>query len=832
MDSSGRLNASGFRIIPSRLQKIKTAATGNSNRRGTSSKVALLLALLCIGLPAISTTSCSHPARQSHSVKFVVHLDSLARVKQVYLTGNNSHLGNWKPAAVPMDRESDSLWSKTLSFKNGETVEYKVTAGSWWTEALGSNGKIYDRPRLRVESDAVVRVNVHDWLNKMENGRPVLTAARFRPDRSDLSLDDLWKYHSGDSAVWADLKYDDNSWPITNPYVMWTRPSDPQWRGVGWFRFHMYVDSSLWNRTLAIRIAQMGASQIYYNGKLLYSFGKVGTSATTTVPNAMSWWQEFRIDPQRDQLIAVRYAEYDRRSLMKMGYFPGFLISMRELNTAFQTAGGVRENAARQMVFTLVPLILFFLHLSLYGFFRKQRQNLYYAICMLGFAGVTYFGYERNVITDVYTVLILTKLGSLSVAVAIFFGLMTGYEMNYVRLPKRFWFFLGMFCLISVTAVAGYNGMFQMGLTYLFFGFTFLEITFTSFRKNEKETHGGWIVLAGFALMSVFIALQILVDYSVIPGVFGLSQLYVYGMMGFAVSMSVFLSYNFARVNEDLEKQLDNVRRLSERAIEQEREAHKLDLERRTIEMESERKSRELESARELQLSLLPRAVPKLKGLDVAAFMKTATEVGGDYYDFFELDDGCFMAAVGDATGHGLKAGNLVTTTKGLLNILSGTESVEEILKLANGAIKRMDLHMLTMCLAVARIRGKNLTYASAGMPPLLVYRAKSGRCEQRVLKAMPLGAVARFPYKSTSVTLHHGDVVAMVSDGLFEIFDARQETYGMENIGASLTKHAGKPAEDIVRCLFEDGRAWGAESQLADDLTIVVIKVTDREAK
>jgi len=186
------------------------------------------------------------------------------------------------------------------------------------------------------------------------------------------------------------------------------------------------------------------------------------------------------------------------------------------------------------------------------------------------------------------------------------------------------------------------------------------------------------------------------------------------------------------------------------------------------------------------------------------------------------------MVVVGDATGHGLKAGNMVTATKGLLNILSSRENVEDILASANHAIKRMKLPMITMCLAVARISGNRLWYSSAGMPPLLVYRAKSGLCEQHVLKAMPLGAVENFPYECTSLALSRGDVVVMTSDGLQEIFNEKRDIYGIDNVMRSLKVHAGKSAEEIVRGLFEDGTAWAGNTIPADDLTIVVIKKTD----
>ena len=207
--------------------------------------------------------------------------------------------------------------------------------------------------------------------------------------------------------------------------------------------------------------------------------------------------------------------------------------------------------------------------------------------------------------------------------------------------------------------------------------------------------------------------------------------------------------------------------------------------------------------------------------------MKTATEVGGDYYDFFASPNGSLTAVIGDATGHGLKAGNMVTATKGLLNILAGEARVEDILLSASAAIKDMNLHMLTMCLAIARLDRTSLSYASAGMPPMLTYRAATGTTEQHVLKAMPLGAVRDFPYKSLSTTLARGDVVVFVSDGLQEMFDAQRETYGIENVVRSLERHAAKPAQEIIDGLVADGMAWAGDTPLADDLTVVVVKIS-----
>ena len=84
------------------------------------------------------------------------------------------------------------------------------------------------------------------------------------------------------------------------------------------------------------------------------------------------------------------------------------------------------------------------------------------------------------------------------------------------------------------------------------------------------------------------------------------------------------------------------------------------------LQLENERKTKELEEARQLQLSMLPKELPKLPNLDIAVYMKTATEVGGDYYDFIVGLDGTLIVAIGDATGHGMKAGTIVSMVKAL----------------------------------------------------------------------------------------------------------------------------------------------------------------------
>src|SRR5262249_2460297 len=134
--------------------------------------------------------------------------------------------------------------------------------------------------------------------------------------------------------------------------------------------------------------------------------------------------------------------------------------------------------------------------------------------------------------------------------------------------------------------------------------------------------------------------------------------------------------------------------------------------------VENERKTRELVRARELQLSMLPRAMPSLPGLDVAAATQTATEVGGDYYDVRLAGGGGLLFAFGAATGHGLAAGIVATAAKALFTSLAPGAAPRELLVHCDRALAAMRLPTLRMCLSLAHVSPRGVTIACAAMPP------------------------------------------------------------------------------------------------------------------
>ncbi|MEM6648495.1 MAG: PP2C family protein-serine/threonine phosphatase [Bacteroidota bacterium] len=250
------------------------------------------------------------------------------------------------------------------------------------------------------------------------------------------------------------------------------------------------------------------------------------------------------------------------------------------------------------------------------------------------------------------------------------------------------------------------------------------------------------------------------------------------------------------------------------------------ELERQLLEAENARKSQELEEARDLQLSMLPAQMPDHPEIEVAAYMQTATEVGGDYYDFKQADDGTLTLAVGDATGHGTRAGMMVTATKSLWHAFADEPDLDHVLQRASRVLKAMHLPKLYMVLALARIRHQTLELVGAGMPPALIYRAATGEVEVVPLKGLPLGSPVVLPYRKTCHALAPGDTVMLMSDGFPELFNPANEMFGYEQAVGIFEAVAAEAPQAIVEYFKATGRAWAEGRPSDDDITFVVFKV------
>ncbi len=248
--------------------------------------------------------------------------------------------------------------------------------------------------------------------------------------------------------------------------------------------------------------------------------------------------------------------------------------------------------------------------------------------------------------------------------------------------------------------------------------------------------------------------------------------------------------------------------------------------EKRAIEAENERKTKELEEARQLQLSMLPKALPNLPNLEIAAFMRTATEVGGDYYDFIVQDGSILNVGFGDATGHGLQAGTMVTLMKGFFTSDAANLEIQDFMSHCTAMIKEIKLGRILMSFSLLKIIDHKLSLTSAGMPPVYLYNNQAKDVEEILIQGMPLGAMKKSSYKVVEKDLKCGDTLLLLTDGLPEQMNNKDEMFDYSRVKCQFKAIAENTPEAIIEKLVKSGDEWMGERIQADDISMVVIKV------
>lgn len=268
-----------------------------------------------------------------------------------------------------------------------------------------------------------------------------------------------------------------------------------------------------------------------------------------------------------------------------------------------------------------------------------------------------------------------------------------------------------------------------------------------------------------------------------------------------------------------------DLRQNQERLLDEERSRREQEIERRLLAAQYERKSAELEEARRFQLSLLPSSPPSHPELEVASYVHTATEVGGDYWDYLLAPDGTLTLVIGDATGHGARAGTMVTVVKSLFATFSPEDSLAEFLERANQSIRRMGLERMAMALTLARFRPGVVEVAAAGMPPVLIHRAAAGTIEDVMIEAPPLGTLP-YSYGSRTLSLASGDAVLLMTDGFPELSDAEGEPFGYVAVEREFAAASHDTPRGILDHLSAAADAWTRGEPPTDDITFVAVKV------
>ncbi|MDX1546042.1 MAG: PP2C family protein-serine/threonine phosphatase [Rhodothermales bacterium] len=251
---------------------------------------------------------------------------------------------------------------------------------------------------------------------------------------------------------------------------------------------------------------------------------------------------------------------------------------------------------------------------------------------------------------------------------------------------------------------------------------------------------------------------------------------------------------------------------------------------------QQERLKQEIAIARQVQTSLLPHRMPDVEGLDVAAMCLAALDIGGDYYDFIEIEPGRLAVVVGDVSGKGTQAAFYMTLTKGILQTLAyeGLAPAEGVRRL-NEHFRRMAPRgtFISLIYGVFDVAARTFTFVRAGHNPVILKRAAHPAAEFLQPAGMAIGlapaAVFAQHLEEVTLTLHRGDVLVFYTDGFSEAMNAARAQYGDERLAEKVGDVGRRSAGEILRAVTEDVHHFVEAVGRHDDMTMVVLKLSRR---
>jgi two-component system, NtrC family, sensor kinase len=418
-------------------------------------------------------------------------------------------------------------------------------------------------------------------------------------DSDGIILDSNWKYQAGDDMKWAFPEYDDSHWSdivIGFPFAKF----ESEWQGNGWFRRHLRVDKSLRNKTIALSIRQLGAVEIYLNGRLVKSYGTYGHSADEEIAQHITFVppNEFKLDSLENQVLAIRYSNYQS---VRIDHGIGFIIKLWRLDAAKKYySDAYRSGLSHQMLFSGLSMAFCLIAFLMFAFPPRAKENLLFALFALGCVGLSFMPILANLSVKPESVLLFVYMSWASILFACLFGLWFLYALFYSKMPRILWIFIAIVSLMLITLPLYKQTMiYGVAIIYLF------ESTRVVVAAIIKKKANAWIIGIGYLLFGTACMYQMLADMGILKIlVTDFWYYYMYGILALLISEAVYLARQFSHTNLDLIDQLEQVKGLSAKTIEQERQAKEQEIARSVLQKEFEFQKVQLEEAKKLEKAL------------------------------------------------------------------------------------------------------------------------------------------------------------------------------------------------------------------------------------
>ncbi len=244
---------------------------------------------------------------------------------------------------------------------------------------------------------------------------------------------------------------------------------------------------------------------------------------------------------------------------------------------------------------------------------------------------------------------------------------------------------------------------------------------------------------------------------------------------------------------------------------------------------------REMETARQIQLSILPREIPTIEGLDMAARYIPMTSVAGDFYDFIRIDEKRIGVLVADVSGHGMPAALISSMLKIALGMQTGcaTDPARVLAGLNQALCGKFQGHFVTAAYVLIDTEEQRLCYAGAGHPPLILRDQSAGATRHVVENGLFLGSFPQATYTAMELPFKEGDWGVLYTDGILETTNPAAEEFGVDRFKLFLQNHHDLSAAQFVDGFLDELSRWSDRAsgrEAEDDITLLAIRFNDRQ--
>ena len=237
----------------------------------------------------------------------------------------------------------------------------------------------------------------------------------------------------------------------------------------------------------------------------------------------------------------------------------------------------------------------------------------------------------------------------------------------------------------------------------------------------------------------------------------------------------------------------------------------------------------QLEVAKDIQEGLNPMGYYNKKGVQIKGFTRAAKGVGGDYFDYLDIDENRVGALISDVSGKGVPASLVMVMIRTVFTSYVSLPGIDcaNVVRAINDSLSAdfaID-KFATLFFLIYDRRTEEVTFSNAGHGPLLVYRKERKQCTATKLDGVPIGIMEDVDYKQAKVKLNPGDMIIMFSDGITEMRNPEKEEYGLDKVLRMMIDHNNLNADEFVNMLVDDVDEFRGEASPHDDMTVLLFK-------